>query len=289
VPDSVSAVIAPRSRSALARVGTLLAAAVAVSGCATFTDNDVVATVAAQELTADEFAELAGADGDADIDRVGRGQIEEILSLYIIEGLISRDLEALDAGVEAPEPPDGTPAFEALQARYGAALQSYLAIPAEELADAEVRDTYAAGPEASGVACAAHVLVDTRREAESVRAALQAGESFADVAAEQSIDEQSAVRGGQLGCLGVDQFRFQFIPEFVDAALDLEVGEVSAPVESQFGWHVIRIIPLDELDPQERGTVIQSVRFTTLPDRYGVSVDPRYGEWLDVGRLIPVS
>ncbi len=85
--------------------------------------------------------------------------------------------------------------------------------------------------------CTAHILVATREEAEAILAQLEQGADFAELARERSQDPGSAPRGGDLGC--VEQGRF--VPEFEQAAQRLGEGELSAPVETQFGWHIVRL------------------------------------------------
>lgn len=83
--------------------------------------------------------------------------------------------------------------------------------------------------------CSAHVLVATEDEALDVLARLDAGEDFADLASELSLDEGSAADGGSLGCMAPASF----VPEFRDALVGLADGEVSVVVETQFGFHVL--------------------------------------------------
>lgn len=83
---------------------------------------------------------------------------------------------------------------------------------------------------------ASHILVDTRELADQIYADLQLpGADFAAIAAEKSTDTGSAANGGSLGWFphGV------MVPEFEDVAFAMEPGQVSAPVQSQFGWHII--------------------------------------------------
>ncbi len=68
-------------------------------------------------------------------------------------------------------------------------------------------------------------------------ARLKAGEDFAKVAAEMSKDPGSGKEGGDLGWFTKDRM----VPEFAEAAFKLKPGEVSDPVKSQFGWHVIKL------------------------------------------------
>jgi peptidyl-prolyl cis-trans isomerase C len=81
---------------------------------------------------------------------------------------------------------------------------------------------------------ASHILVETEAEAEALIGELAAGADFAELAAERSIGP-SGPNGGQLGWFGSGMM----VPSFEEATFALEVGEVSAPVQTQFGWHVI--------------------------------------------------
>ena len=76
-----------------------------------------------------------------------------------------------------------------------------------------------------------------RARADSVRQEILAGTDFADVAARESADSASRTEGGDLG----ESPRGRFVREFETAALALRPGQVSEPVETQFGWHVIRL------------------------------------------------
>ena len=90
---------------------------------------------------------------------------------------------------------------------------------------------------------AAHILVRSEEEIEEVIAELDSGRPFADVARERSIDG-SAQGGGDLGWFGEGVM----IAPFEEAVMALEPGEVSGPVQTQFGWHVVRLI--DRRDAQ---------------------------------------
>jgi peptidyl-prolyl cis-trans isomerase D len=76
-----------------------------------------------------------------------------------------------------------------------------------------------------------------RAKAEALRAEIAGGAKFDDVAKRESADSGSAVKGGSLGKVG----KGQFVKPFEDAAYALKVGELSAPVLSPFGFHIIRV------------------------------------------------
>jgi len=81
---------------------------------------------------------------------------------------------------------------------------------------------------------------------EEVRARIEAGESFEDVAIEVSEDPGSGANGGSLGWFG----RGQMVPEFEEAAFSLDVGELSQPVQTDFGYHLILVDEINTDDDQ---------------------------------------
>jgi len=82
---------------------------------------------------------------------------------------------------------------------------------------------------------ARHILVSTEAEAKEIAERLKKGEDFATLAKEKSKDPSA--EGGDLGFFG----RGQMLKPFEDAAFALEVGQISEPVQTQFGWHIIKV------------------------------------------------
>lgn len=84
---------------------------------------------------------------------------------------------------------------------------------------------------------ASHILVETKEEADAIVGQLKAGEDFAKLAQEKSADTGSKGNGGDL-----DFFtRGDMVAEFSDAAFKLKVGETSGAVQSQYGYHIIKV------------------------------------------------
>ena len=83
---------------------------------------------------------------------------------------------------------------------------------------------------------ASHILVDSKAEAESIKSKIDNGESFETMAKKYS-KCPSGKSGGDLGYFE----RGQMVPEFEASAFNLPVGKVSAPVKTQFGWHLIKV------------------------------------------------
>lgn len=109
--------------------------------------------------------------------------------------------------------------------------------------------------------CAVHILVATEPEADEVLTRLDGGEDFAVVAQEVSLDTGSGAAGGDLGCASPAGY----VAEFADATMTAEIGVVVGPVESQFGFHVIRV--------DERGVVpVEDVRLSLAEGGVGLAV-----------------
>jgi len=108
---------------------------------------------------------------------------------------------------------------------------------------------------------ARHILVETEEEALELRERLLAGEDFAALAREHSTDVGSALRGGDLGWFG----RGVMVEPFEAAAFSLEPGEISEPVQSQYGYHLILVEDRQEareakLDDTLRSSIEEELR-----------------------------
>jgi len=84
---------------------------------------------------------------------------------------------------------------------------------------------------------ARHILVPSEAEAKAVLVEIQKGTDFGELAKQKSKDPGAAAQGGDLGYFTKDQM----VPEFAEVAFKLEKGQVSEPVKTQFGWHVIKV------------------------------------------------
>ncbi|MBI1880489.1 MAG: peptidylprolyl isomerase, partial [Chloroflexi bacterium] len=97
-------------------------------------------------------------------------------------------------------------------------------------------------PRVAEHAHARHILVETEDEAKQVIERLKKGEDFAALAQELSKDTGSGAEGGDLGF--VPQGRF--VKSVDDAVSTLPIGQISDPIQSDFGWHVIEVLERDE-------------------------------------------
>lgn len=119
-----------------------------------------------------------------------------------------------------------------------------------KISDQEVKDYYDKHKEEfvpTTQIKASHILLKTEDEAKKVLARLQKGEKFGDIAKAVSIDTGSAKNGGDLGYFS----KGQMVPEFEKAAASLNVGEISVPVKTQFGFHIIKVTDMKKGAPIE--------------------------------------
>jgi peptidyl-prolyl cis-trans isomerase C len=106
---------------------------------------------------------------------------------------------------------------------------------------------------------ARHILVATVEEVKEVAERLKKGEDFAALAKEKSKD--ASAEGGDLGFFA----KGQMVKPFEDAAFALEVGEISEPVQTQFGWHIIKVEekrdqPLPTFDQVKEAIIVQLIQ-----------------------------
>ncbi|MGL4414700.1 peptidylprolyl isomerase [Roseinatronobacter monicus] len=113
-------------------------------------------------------------------------------------------------------------------------------VASEALSEENVNEAYNAfvtefdGREPTPEFNASHIIVETEEEAQALRAELDEGADFAELAREHSMDG-AAAGGGSLGWFGLGAM----IPEFEEAVQELEVGEYMGPLETSFGWHLV--------------------------------------------------
>jgi len=184
----------------------------------------------------------------------------QVLYPYLLEELIAREVLVARARAEGF---DQTPEMIAqLQAFEQEMIYNAYVVDQAEAAvsDADIEAAYnelaAQLPDDEEIDVS-HILVSTREEAESIIERVTAGELFADLARELSIDSGSGANGGALGW----SQRGLFVPEFEEAAFALEPNTfTSVPVQSDFGWHVILVAAKRQIEPPPLADVEDRIR-----------------------------
>jgi peptidyl-prolyl cis-trans isomerase C len=221
-----------RARAAILALGALgLLAAVEATAQA---DPKVLAKIDGAPITEDDF-------NDALVD-IGPGLPEKLegpeRQKYVLDYLIDLKLVAKQALADKL---DGGADFARRLAYYHdkLAMEALLTNTAKsattEEAERKAYDEAAKAQPPEPEVHARHILLPTEEEAKAALARIKAGEDFAKVATELSKDPGG--EGGDLGWFTKDRM----VPEFAEAAFKLEPGQVSDPVKSQFGWHIIKV------------------------------------------------
>ena len=194
----------------------------------------VVATVNGEPITLGEIASLR-----ADLPQQYDQLPDETLYQGIREQLVNQKL--LTQAAEAAGLPAEPAVARALQVQRQSLLSDFYMrlqmqerLTPERLAEAYEARYGDAGP--TREVKASHILVDSEEKARTLKDQLEEGAEFAALAAEHGTDGTSA-RGGDLGWFD----RNVMVPQFADAAFAMEVGDVSEPVQTQFGWHLIKV------------------------------------------------
>ncbi len=277
-----------KRRLTLIVVGTALLAAACGGG-----DRSVLATVnGTDDITTDDL-ELAitaqrantGVGGPVDL---GSRETAQMITNLIVGRVIRQPMA--DLGVDFPlligtgDANEGQIINAALQevadARLGIEQPSdEAAVIAAALAEMAPLDR---------ATCASHILSPGREQAVAILDRLAAGEEFAALAQELSTDPGSGANGGALGCRAPSGY----VPEFAEVLIELDENELSGPVESTFGWHVILRTPdTDEIG----GPVLFEVKNQAISawivevfEAAEIELDPAVGVWNGTG-IIPAS
>ncbi len=148
------------------------------------------------------------------------------------------------------------------------------------LTEARITEAYdafvAANPPAEEVR-ASHILVEAKENAQAIADEVRGGGDFAEIARRESTGP-SATSGGDLGFFE----KGQMVPTFAEAAFALEIDEVSDPVQTQFGWHVIKLTDRRQASPptldEVRGELTEQLEEEILGEvlaeaREGVTIE----------------
>lgn len=126
-------------------------------------------------------------------------------------------------------------------------------------------------------ATVAHILVADEETAKSLKAKLDAGADFATLAKENSTDTGTKDKGGSLGFVAYNST--QLVPEFMDGFKNLKEGEISGPVKSQYGYHLIKATGLKEAEVTPLDQVKDEIKSTLLQQKQQDTFNSKIAEW----------
>lgn len=119
---------------------------------------------------------------------------------------------------------------------------------------------------------ARHILVATEEEAKAIKAELDKGADFTKLAKEKSTEPAAKESGGDLGFFGPGKM----VPEFEKVAFSLKKNEISQPVKSQFGWHIIQVLDTKGTEPTFEA-VKDDVKAVLIDEKVQEKIQP----WLE--------
>jgi len=196
--------------------------------------TDIVATVDGSPITAADMSATAG-----DLATALQQYPPANHGAVVLEFLINQKLMATAAKEDGIQ---DTPAFAQRMAlvRERELRDAYFEkVVSDAIGEEQIKEAYAKVAEQAAKrdeVRASHILVETKEAAEAIVKELEGGADFAELAKEKSIGP-SGKNGGDLGFFG----ERDMAPAFFQTALALEPGVISAPVQTDFGWHVIKV------------------------------------------------
>ncbi len=247
----------------LASLAAVLGAALLVTACG---DSKAIAVVNGEKVTKGEL-------DDKLEQQAGKNTLAQIVQQKLVfQYAAAHTIDVPDKDVETKldEIKTHFPAgqFESMLKQQGLTLDDAHKVIKEQLlvkaavdqqitvSDAQINDYMKINKVALGQTAqvhAAHILVKTRAQADDIEAQLKKGADFATLAAQYSTDTGSKAKGGDLGTFGPGQM----VPAFQAAAFKLKPGQISPPVQTPFGWHVIKVI---ESKPLTKQMVVDQVK-----------------------------
>ena len=203
--------------------------------------EEVLATVNGSKITQQDFQRF--------VYEATQGKGGQINPNDVMAELLSRELiyqDAIKQGLEKEKKVKEELARIRYRLLVAAALEE--AMKKQPITDKELQATY--DKEVKGKKIkefkASHILVDDKAQAEKIITELDLGGNFAKLAEKHSTDPGSSKQGGELGWFKPQEM----VPEFSRAAMQMEKGKHSkTPVQSQFGWHIIKLEDSREVEP----------------------------------------
>lgn len=198
--------------------------------------SSVLAVVNGKDITADDFKAEASTLSPVAVNALGDAKNKE----KFLDNLVDKQLivqEAEKMGLD--KDPEVVKRINLVKSNLmlGMLVKKEV-MDKSNVSDQDVKAYFDQHKEELGSVRLSHILVGSQKQAEEVLAKLKAGESFAKLAKEYSLDTKTKVNGGDLGFVKWAQFGS---PGLKAAAFKLKPGEVSSIVQSQFGYHIMKV------------------------------------------------
>ncbi|MBT1157325.1 peptidylprolyl isomerase [Aminobacter anthyllidis] len=225
--------------------------------------NAIVATINGQNVTEADISlaeqDLGQQFGNLPPEQRRAAALSSIIEIRLMAA------QAVEKGLDKDADFQRRVAFLDQRALHGELVEKEVA---GKITDDEIRARYdkeIAAQKPVNEVHARHILVKTKEEADAIIKKLEGGDDFQKLANENTTDPSGKTSGGDLGFFGPGQM----VPEFEKAALALEVGAYTKePVQTQFGWHIIKVEDKRSQQPPAFETVKDQVRSLLIREKY---------------------
>ncbi|TJX13780.1 foldase [Tissierella creatinini] len=266
-------------------IGLLAVTAIGFTGC---TQKEVVAKVNDVEITKEElYAQLVEQNGDAALNSLISEKIME--AEVDAKGITVSDEEIQENIDEMTEYYGGEEEMNNALTQYNLTmddmkeniinnlqlqkiLEPYIKITDEEIK--EYFTTNKAYLDQAEEVKASHILVETKESADEVKEKLNGGADFAELAKEYSTDTSNSQNGGSLGFFG----KGEMVPEFENVAFALKVDEISEPVQTEYGYHIIKVEDHKEAKEATLEESEDDIRKALIQEKMGEAYNTWYTE-----------
>ncbi|WP_282137274.1 peptidylprolyl isomerase [Rossellomorea aquimaris] len=252
-----------------------------------FSKDEVVAKVGDKSISKEDlYTTLVDQYGDAALDTLIAEKLVELESdkkdLSVKDSEIEEELESIK------ESYGGEEAFNEALASSGASLDSVkknvesflltekLLKDRVSISDDQIKEYFEANKDSFAQdeqIQASHILVEDEKTAKEVKDKLDDGGDFAELAKEYSTDTSNAESGGELGFFA----KGEMVTEFDDKAFAMKKGEISEPVKTEFGYHIIKVTDKKEVKEAVLDDHIEEIK-DILFDQ---ALQTEYGTWLE--------
>lgn len=268
-------------------VGAIVIVGLAVILIFSFTNREIVATVGDSKITKDELYDKLVEQGGSNI--LSQMIDAEIINQEAKKEKIQVTDEEIDAEMENYMAQyGGEEMFESVLQQSGLTkddlkgdIIQYVQI--EKLVDSrisvtdeEINEYFEENKEKLGQeeqVKASHILVEDEKTAKDLKKQLDDGADFAELAKEHSTDPGSAENGGELGFFG----KGKMVKEFEDVAFATKVGEISEPVKSEKGYHIIKV----EEKKEAKEATLEEKKEEIKDTLYRNKVQTEYATWMN--------
>jgi foldase protein PrsA len=261
---------------------TLLTVAFIGTACS---KSEVVASVNGETITKDElYDEMVKQGGQQTLDSIIMNRIIDMEAkkhnIEISEEDVEKEID------KAAEQYGGREIFEQMMAMYGYKIEDMkddmrlnlkvkaLVGPSISILEEEMKEYFEANKEDFNIeeqVKARHILTETEEKAIEVKEKLDAGGDFAEIAKEYSIDDGTKEKGGDLGFVK----RGKTVKEFEEAVFSMDIGTISDPVKTTYGYHIIKVEEKQEAQEASYENSKDQVRDILVDDR----LPDEFGPW----------